>query len=228
MNISSLKNNIRGLRELLRRAIPDRKVLGYCGSNTIIEKPCYFDSPNGVYLHENVKVRHNCKIINSTTEKVVVKKYSVLAPGCTIISNSHRSTVGIPHFLLGASHINDKSADVIIEEDVWIGANVTIMAGVIIGRGAVVGACSCVTKSVPPYAVVVGTPAKIVKKKFTFEDTVEHERKLYVESERIPIDKLRKIFDSYSDLNTFGINTPLTYNQIQVLEQTKEDNNFLG
>ena len=53
--------------------------------------------------------------------------------------------------------------DVHIEKNVWIGADVTIMPGVTIGEGAVVGACSCVTKDVPPMALVGGCPAKVIK-----------------------------------------------------------------
>lgn len=53
-----------------------------------------------------------------------------------------------------------------IENDVWIGANVTIMDGVKIGNGAVIGANSLVTKNIPPYAVAVGMPAKIINYRF--------------------------------------------------------------
>jgi acetyltransferase-like isoleucine patch superfamily enzyme len=53
-----------------------------------------------------------------------------------------------------------------IENDVWIGANVTIMDGVKIGSGAVIGANSLVTKNIPPYAVAVGMPAKIINYRF--------------------------------------------------------------
>lgn len=53
--------------------------------------------------------------------------------------------------------------DVEIGDNVWIGADVSIMAGVRIGEGAVVAACSCVTKDVPPMALVGGNPAKVIK-----------------------------------------------------------------
>lgn len=53
--------------------------------------------------------------------------------------------------------------DVHIGKNVWIGADVTIMPGVTIGEGAVVAACTCVTKDVPPMAVVGGCPAKIIR-----------------------------------------------------------------
>jgi len=52
---------------------------------------------------------------------------------------------------------------VTIGDFVWIGYNVTILPGVTIGEGAVIGACSVVTKDIPPYAVAVGNPAHVVK-----------------------------------------------------------------
>lgn len=55
----------------------------------------------------------------------------------------------------------------VIGNDVWIGENVLIKAGVTIGDGAVVGMGSVVTKDVPPFAIAVGCPAKIVKKRFS-------------------------------------------------------------
>jgi virginiamycin A acetyltransferase len=57
--------------------------------------------------------------------------------------------------------------DIIIENDVWIGAKSTIMSGVRIHNGAVIGANTVVTRNVPPYAIVVGNPAKLVKFRFS-------------------------------------------------------------
>jgi acetyltransferase-like isoleucine patch superfamily enzyme len=59
------------------------------------------------------------------------------------------------------SHVNSKP--IIIENKVWIGFGVTILKGVTVGEGAVVAAHSVVTKNVPPYTVVAGNPAKVVK-----------------------------------------------------------------
>lgn len=55
-------------------------------------------------------------------------------------------------------------APVEIEDNVWIGEGVVIMPGVTIGRGCIIGANSTVTKSVPPYCIAVGQPAKVIKK----------------------------------------------------------------
>lgn len=60
--------------------------------------------------------------------------------------------------------------DVRIGNDVWIGWRATILSGVTIGNGAVIGACALVTNDVPPYAIVGGNPAKILRHRFSPED----------------------------------------------------------
>ena len=56
------------------------------------------------------------------------------------------------------------SQGVIIEDNVWIGESACILPGVTIGFGSIIGALSVVSKSIPPYSIAVGNPAKIVKK----------------------------------------------------------------
>ena len=87
--------------------------------------------------------------------------------------------------------------DVVVEEDVWIASNVTLLSGVILGRGSEVGAGAVVRKSIPPYALVVGNPAKIVGFRFTPEEIIEHEKVQYEESERLPFDLLQKNYEKY-------------------------------
>ena len=65
----------------------------------------------------------------------------------------------------------DNKGDIIIGNDVWIGFEAVILAGVTIGDGAIIGARAVVTKDVPPYTIVGGTPAKPIKKRFD-EDTI--------------------------------------------------------
>jgi acetyltransferase-like isoleucine patch superfamily enzyme len=58
--------------------------------------------------------------------------------------------------------IDVPTAPIIIDDDAWIGFGATIFKGVKIGKGAVVGACSLITKDVPPYTIMVGSPARVV------------------------------------------------------------------
>ena len=91
----------------------------------------------------------------------------------------------------------DIEKDVIVEEDARIGANVTILCGVTIGRGCIIGAGTVVRKSTPPYSIVIGNPAKVIKFVFSPEDIIEHELRLYPETERCSLDTLKKYQETY-------------------------------
>lgn len=234
--------NVTGLKSKIRRHIKhyksfyswihinflSREELGSLGSNTQLELPTYILYPKTVFIAENAKLRRNATILNTPNEKIIIKKYAAIAVNCTIITDSHVSTVGIPHFILGATHINDKSGDVIIEEDVWVGANVTVLAGVTVGRGSVVAAGSIVTKNVPPYSVVAGTPAKVIAKRFELDDVILHEEIIYSEDERMDRTYLEELFTKYFEgKKTFGLNTPLTTEQEERLESVKKSYRFV-
>ncbi len=70
------------------------------------------------------------------------------------------------------NRVNESAKPVFIGNDVWVGSGATILSGIQIGDGAVVGAGAVVTKNVPPYAIVVGVPAKIIKYRFS-EETIK-------------------------------------------------------
>ena len=88
----------------------------------------------------------------------------------------------------GEGHPSTKG-DVIIGNDVWIGANATIMSGVTIGDGAVVACNSHVVKNVEPYSLVGGNPAKIIKHRFT---TTQIEKLLEIKWWNWDDDKINK------------------------------------
>ena len=71
-----------------------------------------------------------------------------------------------------------KVDDVSIGKNCWIGANAIVLSGVTIEKGSVIGAGTVVTKNVPPYAIVVGNPGKIISYRFSQEEIIEHERRL--------------------------------------------------
>lgn len=206
----------------LHRENPDRKDFGTMPSHSTIAYPCHIGVPKNLFVEDFVKIRYGLTIINTGKESVYVKKYTVISPDVTILTNNHRSTVTIPQVILGESHINDKSADVIIEEDVWVGTLATIQAGVTLGRGCIVGANSVVTKPVPPYALVAGMPAKIIGVKFALSDIERHEEALYPPEERMSHEDLVSLFEQYyGDKKVFGCSDPLTEEQIKIVNKLK-------
>lgn len=128
------------------------------------------------------------------SSRFIMKHGCLIAEGLVVVTSNHRQHIG--QFLQGNNDDNEYK-DIIVEEDVWIGINVTLLAGAHIGRGAIIGACSVVTKEIPPYAVAVGNPAKVIKFKWSVDDILKHERMLYPENERFTREELeghRKIF----------------------------------
>lgn len=67
----------------------------------------------------------------------------------------------------------DNKGDIIIGNDVWIGYEAVVMAGVTVGDGAIIGTRAVVTKDVPPYTIVGGVPAKVIRKRFSDETIFE-------------------------------------------------------
>lgn len=177
---------------------------GYLSNNAIIEPPITLTNPSQVYF-DTCKIRKGLTLINHTG-KFVVKKYSAIALNCTVVTGNHKPTVGIPHLVLGSSHINDTEADIIIEEEVWVGVNCTLLAGAHIGRGAIIGACSMVNREIPPYAVAVGSPARVIASVFTLEQIIRHEERIYPESERLAREYLEELFAiHFKDKKSIGL-----------------------
>ena len=86
----------------------------------------------------------------------------------------------------------------VIQDKVWIGARAVVMPGVNeIGRGALISTCTYVRSKVPPYAVLMGNPAKIVGFRMPPQQIVEFEKKIYPESERIPLEVLEHNYNKY-------------------------------
>ena len=110
-----------------------------------------------------------------------------------------------PTQALASTHVHENKFgherdQVIIGNDVWIGQGVTIMGGVHIGNGAVIGARTVVAKDVPPYAVVVGNPARVVKYRFP-EETIQ--KLQAIKWWHWPVERVKSLVDT-GDVETFA------------------------
>ena len=114
----------------------------------------------------------------STRASIIIGRYTSIGPHSTVeIGNNHNhhmvSTYPFRDFDVSDEDTNhyyeNNHYQIIIGNDVWIGEGVKILGGVHIGNGAVIGMGAVVTKDVPPYSVVVGNPARVVKYRFDKE-----------------------------------------------------------
>ena len=159
-------------------------------------------NPDNLYMGENTNIDSGAVIMNGRA-KLIFKKNSGAAIGLLAITGNHMSVVGknlkqVTNQLkdeLDVNHEMDK--DIVVDEDVWIAARVTLLSGAHIGRGCEVGSGSVVRGSIPPYAVVIGNPCKVVGFRFTPEEIIEHEKVQYEESERLPLELLQKNYEKY-------------------------------
>ena len=114
-------------------------------------------------------------VINySDRYKLYIGNYCSIAPEVLFLVCGEHAVDKISTYPFKVNFFGEKyeaisKGDIIIDDDVWIGARSTIMSGVHVGQGAVIAAGSVVTKDVPPYAIVGGVPAKIIKMRFSTE-----------------------------------------------------------
>mgnify|MGYP001825183648 FL=1 len=135
------------------------------------------DQSPGIELGKGVSI-NDAVVINANRGRVTLGDRSWLGPFCLIYGNGG---VAIGRNVLVAGHssintvshsaercdipVNDQPVvidPVVIEDDVWIGLNAVVLQGVTIGHGSIVGAGAVVTKSIPPWSIAVGVPARVI------------------------------------------------------------------
>lgn len=172
---------------------------GYFGRNIIIIPPFDASNYNNIYLYDNVTL--NDATIYATHANFIMKRYSTAAKGLKVICGNHERRIGRFCFSITDEDKNFNvglDRDICVEEDVWLGMNVTLLGGVRVGRGATVASGAVVTRDVPPYSIVGGTPAKFIKFYWTKEQIIEHEKILYNINERINPKLLDEYFFKYN------------------------------
>ena len=130
------------------------------GGNPRIHPTASLRCGENIYLGINSHINHNCCIWASPNSKIILGDNLLMGPGTKIFSSNHGTDLGTP---MNTQPFIEK--DIVIGNDVWLGANCIIVAGVTIGDGSIIAAGSVVTKDIPPYTIAGGIPAKSIKKR---------------------------------------------------------------
>ena len=145
-----------------------RKVYGFIQTQLTGADSSLLDDRLTVGLGTYGVVRDTVRFFRSD-DQVNIGKYCSIASGVTILASGEHNYSAVANFPFAANILKDTDRDtftkgkVDIGNDVWIGTNAIITSGVSIGNGAVVAAGAVVVKNAPPYSIVGGVPAQIIK-----------------------------------------------------------------
>jgi acetyltransferase-like isoleucine patch superfamily enzyme len=140
-------------------AIPRRKLK--IGTGAAVSPDVIFINPERIFIGKNVTLGTRVHLMaGPSTGRIIIGDDCLIGPGALITAATYRFNDGSPV----TEQLMDES-DVAIGRDVWLGARAIVLHGVTIGDGAIVAAGSLVTKSVPPGAVAMGNPARIIDRR---------------------------------------------------------------
>ena len=152
-----------------------------CGKDVFFSPCDSIITYESLYVGNHVSIGYHADFV-ATRSKIIIGDHVVFGPHVSIRGGDHR--FDIPGRYIDSIKDEDKlpqnDADVIFEGDNWIGMNATILKGVTVGFGSVVAAGAVVTKSIPPYSVAGGVPAKVIKQRFTRDQMEYHSERLHV------------------------------------------------
>ena len=153
------------------------------GRNFVVGRGTYLRAPISLKIGDDVSIGTNCFIACSgaigdgtliSSQVGIVGRYDHDSRQFGRAMSQADWIYDFPEIAAQPRHWID------IGPDCWIGFNVTILSGITVGRGAILAAGAVVTRDVPPYAIVAGSPARIVGSRMDDHEIAEHERRLSV------------------------------------------------
>lgn len=133
-----------------------KELFGKIGENSQVLPPFRCDYGRHIHIGKNTFINFNVSMVD--VGEIKIGSQVLIGPSTGIFTAIHPIDPEIR-----ATGV-EKSKPIIIEDQVWIGGNVTILPGVTIGKGSIIGAGSVVTKDIPEMSIAIGNPAKVVRK----------------------------------------------------------------
>jgi acetyltransferase-like isoleucine patch superfamily enzyme len=160
-NKCRLDSGLRGLRRDVELTLEHGVKLHQIKINSRrLNVGAYTDIVSGTELQNVASIGRYCSIARNVTIGQNRRSHPL---SCL---SSHAGLAALRQSLSGLSTAHEAVKQTVIGHDVWIGMDVLVLEGVTIGTGAVIGAQSLVTKDIPPYAIAVGSPAKVLRLRF--------------------------------------------------------------
>jgi acetyltransferase-like isoleucine patch superfamily enzyme len=155
-----------------------------------------------IFVGDDVNLGYR-PILMAAKSTIRIGNHVMFGPEVVLIGGGHNTSV-VGEFMTKV-HVKRPEDDlgVIIEDDVWIGARAIILRGVTVGRGSIIAAGAIVKRNVPPYSVVAGVPAKVIKFRWNVDTILEHEQRLYSAESRLS----REVLSAFQQSPSLADNT---------------------
>lgn len=141
-----------------------REFIGSIGGNYYFQGPIQFNYGSHTFIGDNFFANFNLLVMDDG--KIFIGNNVMIGPNVSLLSTNHpliadeRIRLRYPD---GHVSMSEFAGEIHIEDDVWLGANVSVLDNVTIGKGAVIGACSVVTKDIPAGWLAFGNPARCIR-----------------------------------------------------------------
>ncbi len=146
------------------------------GKNIFVGQKCSINYEN-VDIGDNSSIGQGATFV-STRARIIIGKNVMFGPNTTIITGNHRIDVigRYMNSIKETEKLPSNDSNVVISDDVWIGANAIILKGVCIGEGSVIAAGSVITKDVEAFSIYGGNPAKKIRDRFNEAEINKHRK----------------------------------------------------
>lgn len=141
-----------------------KELLGGMGDNVHIDIDFHCEYGRNIFVGSNVIINMNCTFVDNN--RIDIGSRVLIASDVKIYTATHSIDPSVRNYSTNpnpAYWCRTYAKPICVEDEVWIGGGAIILPGVTIGKGSVIGAGAVVTRSIPPYSVAVGSPARVIK-----------------------------------------------------------------